>query len=307
MTIVFKVSDNIKEKMIEYYDILRLDKTPPYAIFQAKEADTIITLYESGKVMFQGISADIDASMWRDMEKHLNNVDVDITPSEEKKEKVDKSLYYFDSIGSDEVGTGDYFLPIVVTATYVSKQDIPLLEKLKINDSKKMTDTKIRSCAPILIKKLKFESLTISNEEYNHYTKLGYNSNKIKAILHNKVLYKLSHNPEIKYEKIIVDQFCFPKLFYSYIQDSPNITKNITFTTKAESKNLSVAAASVISRYVLLLENDKMNKKYNMDIPKGASNKVDEVGKELVNKYGKDILDKIAKVGFRNTEKILEK
>ena len=42
MTIVFKVSDNVKEKMIKYYQDLRRDKTPPYAIFQAMEADTII-------------------------------------------------------------------------------------------------------------------------------------------------------------------------------------------------------------------------------------------------------------------------
>jgi ribonuclease HIII len=54
MTIVFKVSDNVKEKMIKYYNDKKRDKTPPYAIFQAEEADTIITLYESGKAMFQG-------------------------------------------------------------------------------------------------------------------------------------------------------------------------------------------------------------------------------------------------------------
>ena len=59
-------------------------KTPPYAVFQAEEAGTIITLYESGKVMFQGISADIDANMWRDMEAHLNNGKM---PEEKKKKK----------------------------------------------------------------------------------------------------------------------------------------------------------------------------------------------------------------------------
>ena len=69
MTIVFKVSDNIKDKMVDYYKNVRRDKTPPYAVFQAMEADTIITLYESGKVMFQGISADIDANIW--IEKRL--------------------------------------------------------------------------------------------------------------------------------------------------------------------------------------------------------------------------------------------
>ena len=52
MTIVFKVSDNIKEEMIKYYQDKKRSKTPPYAIFQADEADTNITLYESGKVVF---------------------------------------------------------------------------------------------------------------------------------------------------------------------------------------------------------------------------------------------------------------
>ena len=69
MTIVFKVSDNIKNEMIKYYSDKKRSKTPPYAIFQADEADTIITLYESGKAMFQGMSADIDANMWKDLER----------------------------------------------------------------------------------------------------------------------------------------------------------------------------------------------------------------------------------------------
>ena len=86
MVVVYKISDNTKEKMIKYYEDKKRDKTPPYAIFQAEESGTIITLYESGKVMFQGISADIDANMWRDQEKFLNNIDVDTRSTEEKKE-----------------------------------------------------------------------------------------------------------------------------------------------------------------------------------------------------------------------------
>ena len=122
MTIVFKVSDNVREKMIEYYKDLKREKTPPYAVFQADEADTIITLYESGKAMFQGISADVDANIWVDMEKKLNNRTIDINEPTKEKEKYKEELNYFYSmstIGSDEVGTGDFFGPIIVTATYV--------------------------------------------------------------------------------------------------------------------------------------------------------------------------------------------
>ena len=72
ITKVIKVNDKIKEKMIEFYEGKKRLKTPPYAISQADVNDTVITLYESGKVMFQGISADIDANIWIDLEKKLN-------------------------------------------------------------------------------------------------------------------------------------------------------------------------------------------------------------------------------------------
>ena len=72
-TIVYKISDNTMNEMKEYFEDKKRLKTPPYAIFQADEADTVVTLYESGKVMFQGISADIDAAMWKERESFLNN------------------------------------------------------------------------------------------------------------------------------------------------------------------------------------------------------------------------------------------
>ena len=40
-------------------------------------------------------------------------------------------------------------------------------------------------------------------------------------------------------------------------------------------------------------ELEKLNKKYNIVFPKGAGSNVDEVGKQLVSKYGKNILESI--------------
>ena len=117
--------------MIKYYEDLKRDKTPPYAIFQAEEGGTIITLYESGKVMFQGISADIDANIWIDMEKKFNGRIIDIKTGKDKTTttKEVKTFNYdiYSTIGSDEVGTGDYFGPIVVVATFVSKENVSCL------------------------------------------------------------------------------------------------------------------------------------------------------------------------------------
>ena len=42
-----------------------------------------------------------------------------------------------------------------------------------------------------------------------------------------------------------------------------------------------------------------------MPLPKGAGKDVDTIGEEIVLKYGKDKLNEIAKVNFKNTDRIL--
>ena len=308
MTITLKVSENTKQKMIEYFEDKKRLKTPAYAVFQADEADSVVTLYESGKVVFQGVSADIDANMWKEMERHLNpNKKIEMTNSEEKKkdkktETTHKDLYYIDSIGSDEVGTGDYFGPIVVTAAYVTKDDIPFLEELGVKDSKKMTDEKILEVVPEIIKRIPYESLVLSNREYNEKYSTEMDMNKIKAILHNKVLSKITKKHKPNY--IVVDQFVNNYIYYNYLKDAPSVVRNLTFVTKAEDKCLSVACASLISRFIFLKEFDKLGQSLDIFLLKGASDKVDEVGLNIVKKHGMDKLNDIAKLNFKNTDKI---
>lgn len=308
MTITLKVSENTKQKMIEYFEDKKRPKTPDYAIFQADEADTVVTLYNSGKAVFQGISADIDANMWKEMERHLNpNKTVEMTNSNDKKkkekviEKIDPKIYYATTIGSDEVGTGDYFGPIVVTATYVEKENISFLEESGVKDSKKLTDEKILEIVPKIIKKIPYECIILSNKEYNENYTTDMNMNKVKAILHNKVLKKMLE--KYKAEYVVVDQFAQPFVYYNYLKET-NYVKNITFMTKAEDKCLSVACASLISRYVFLKQFDKLGESIDTFLIKGANDKVDELGVKIVKKYGIDKLKEVAKLNFKNTEKI---
>ena len=311
MTITLKVSENTKQKMIEYFEDKKRPKTPQYAVFQADEADTVVTLYESGKAVFQGISADIDANMWSEVEKHLNpNKKLEVNNSEDKKkekkiDKINPQIYNSNSIGSDEVGTGDYFGPIVVTATYVSKENIPFLEELGVKDSKKLTDEKILEIVPKLIKVIPYESIILSNKEYNLKYSFDINMNKIKSIMHNKAL-SILKNKINNHDYIVVDEFAKPYAYFNYLKDSTNVVRNITFMTKAEDKCLSVACASIISRYIFLHEFDKLGKSIDMVLVKGASDKVDELGVKIVKKYGFDKLNELAKLNFKNTDKIKE-
>ncbi len=298
MNIVIKVNEETKQKMIEYYKDKVRDKKIPYAIFQAQEEDTVITLYESGKAMFQGTSADVDAAMWGTV---LDNT----KEKQEEQKKKDAKYHNCSSVGSDEVGTGDYFGPIVVTSAYVKKEDVEKLEKLGVGDSKKITDDKIKKITPELIKIVKYRSMILTNKEYNEkYTK-DINMNKIKAILHNKVLYQLMTEEKPNIDYIVVDEFARENRYYEYLNGIPNIQRNITFMTKAEDKNLAVAAASIISRYIFLKEFDKLSDSIHIPLPKGAGRDVDKIGEEIVEKYGEEKLQEIAKVNFKNTDRIL--
>ncbi len=306
ITKVIRVDNDTKKLMNEFYKDMKRDKTPPYAVFQADTGDTIVTLYESGKAMFQGVSADIEAGMWESIRKDKDNIDyfMDTKDTKIKKDIEVEIPSDIASVGSDEVGTGDYYGPIVVTASFVSKDNIPFLTELGVRDSKKLSDEQILKIVPKIIKKIPYKTIMLSNKEYNDNYGKDMNMNKIKAVLHNKVLTEMVKDND--YDYIVVDQFEPEKSYYNHLSDVPNPLKGITFITKAEDKCLSVAVSSLISRYIFIKEMDKLGDKYGIFLPKGANYYVEDVGIKLVNKYGEKILHDIAKLNFSNTDRILK-
>ena len=306
ITKVIRVDNDTKKLMNEFYKDMKRDKTPPYAVFQADTGDTIVTLYESGKAMFQGVSADIEAGMWESIRKDKDNIDyfMDTKDTKIKKEEQVDIPSDIASVGSDEVGTGDYYGPIVVTASFVSKDNIPFLTELGVRDSKKLSDEQILKIVPKIIKKIPYKTIMLSNKEYNDNYGKDMNMNKIKAVLHNKVLTEMVKDND--YDYIVVDQFEPEKSYYNHLSDVPNPLKGITFITKAEDKCLSVAVSSLISRYIFIKEMDKLGDKYGIFLPKGANYYVEDIGIKLVNKYGEKILHDIAKLNFSNTNRILK-
>ena len=306
ITKVIRVDNTTKKLMCDFYKDMLRPKTPPYAIFQADTGDTIVTLYESGKAMFQGVSADIESSLWTSIEKDKDNLSYFMDVDEKKIKNNDEITLPIEisSVGSDEVGTGDYYGPIVVTASFVSKENIPFLVELGVKDSKKLSDEQILKIVPKIIKKIPYKTIMLSNKEYNEKYGKNMNMNKIKAILHNKALSEMIK--ENTYDYIVVDQFEPEKSYYNHLSESANVVKGITFITKAEDKCLSVAVSSLISRYIFIKEIDKLGDKYGIFLPKGANYYVEDVGIKLVEKYGVDILKNVAKLNFSNTDRILK-
>ena len=259
-------------------------KTPPYAYYQIKTSECVITAYQSGKVVFQGNGADYYADALETKTTNKTNV----------------SLY--PQCGSDEVGTGDYFGPIVVVASYVTQEDIKWLSSLGIQDSKAIDDEKIRQLGPILMEKIPHSLLILNNQKYNQIHKTN-NMNAIKAKLHNQAYIHL----EKKLTKLpafcVIDQFTPKTSYFKYLQNEPTVFHQLHFETKAENKYLSVACSSIIARYVFLLSFDAMQQRYNFPFPKGAGKQVDNSIIKFVQQYSKKELENVAKLHFANTQK----
>ena len=300
MIVSIKVSKEKYDEIKSFYQsfITQID-VGEYTDFIAEVNDVIITGFESKKenktITFNGKNALEEAKIW----------------NPEAKETVSKSKVatHFiddqDQIGSDEVGVGDYLLPMIVVAAFVSKNQMSKIKEYGIDDSKKMTDTKILEIGPKIVKEFKFSKLTLSNEKYNEMIQKGENINSLKAKMHNRALANL-HKQYIDVDHIYVDQFVSPEKYYSYFDknDEP-IVKNISFKTKGESYFPCVALASVIARYSFLLEKKLLEEKLGIEVPFGASKKADDAAKKIKEKIGQADFDKLVKINFANYKESL--
>lgn len=265
--------------LIQAYKSFERDHSNQYVAFSAVKNGLTIHAYKTGKVVLQG-----------DFEQELSHI------------KSILGIETYAAIGSDEVGTGDLFGPIVVCSAYVSKTDIAFLESLGVKDSKAMTDTMISKIGPILANRLIHSILILNPEKYNEMVRKGYNINKIKAYLHNHAIIKTSEKLTEKVP-VILDQFCEPPIYFNYLKTEKLIYRDINFYTKAESVHISVAAASIIARYAFLAKMQQFSKFIGLNLLKGAGSEVDKQLVEIYKSRGYQALPPITKLNFKNLTK----
>ncbi|MCF7924151.1 MAG: ribonuclease HIII [Candidatus Izimaplasma sp.] len=297
MKTVFEINNKYLEKLVDYYRHYSVKPNAPHIKYLFKTDDFTITVFNSNKVLFQGENATEEFEKW-----------VKVTGVQPSIPKPKNSSLYFNEhykkcvIGTDEVGTGDFFGPVVVCAALVCPKNYPFLSELNIQDSKNISDTIIREIAPKLIDKIPHHILVLNNEKFNDLTKQGYNLNKIKAYLHNYAIKKMV-SKNINYDEIIIDKFCSNENYFKYLKDQETL-ENISLIEKAESIHQSVAVAAIIARYKFLNEMDELSNKIDVTLPKGASGAVDAIGKLIYLKHGEDIFNTIAKTNYKNMDKI---
>lgn len=187
MSITLKLTPLQVEELKARFADFAIPARNPYIDFKAQIDQDEISVYANAKgeffrTVFQGPNEESYALEYCD-------------ELPEKKIPQPKTITGYqdvgEQIGSDEVGFGDFFGPIVVVAAYLKEDDYQLLDMLKVGDSKKMDDATIRKIGPLLMQKFPGVHYTVTNEKFNELTARGYNMNKIKAMLHNHGLSRL--------------------------------------------------------------------------------------------------------------------
>lgn len=204
-------------------------------------------------------------------------------------------------IGSDESGKGDFFGPLVVAAAAVDKDSKQQLRKLYIKDSKEYSDTEISSTAPTIkeILKNRFIVRVVKPQEYNTLYERYLNLNRMLAFLHSDTIKELLQKTECN--DIIVDKFGNEKLLIAGFSGMKKKIKLHQFT-KGE-RYIGVAAASILAREAFISWFDQIKEKTGISLPKGASDKVIEALRIMVNKYGDESKVRLVKMHFKNSLK----
>ncbi len=204
-------------------------------------------------------------------------------------------------IGVDEAGKGDFFGPLVVAGVLCRESEEKDLREAGVRDSKLIADKKLLTIDDQIRAEFPYYVLVISPEEYNSKYKQIKNLNKLLAESHAAVIAELvlKHGAD----KVILDKFGKSELVEEALA-MKNIEIELVQVEGGE-RHAPVAAASILARAAFVRAMDELSHKAGMQIPKGASAIVDEAGKKLVKKYGDIALLKLAKIHFKNYNRVL--
>ena len=298
MSYTLNLTSSQAGEIISKYHEYSVSHTNNYTLFRAKYKRTVVTIFKTLTLIVQGANT----------QEVYNEICGLLDMDKAQETNINSSAAVnLSVVGTDEVGTGDFFGPIVVVGAFVPKNKILNLMKLGVKDSKSINDSKIMQLAPRLMKEIKYSALVMDNVKYNYLTKVhNFNMNKIKALLHNNVIYNLL--PKISdYDAIIIDGFTNKDKYFDYLKDQEHIITNVQLEEQGESKYISVATASIIARYLFLVNFEKLSEMVGFELPKGAGPKVDLAIIKIIKEQSERYFELVGKTNFKNLEKMKKK
>jgi ribonuclease HIII len=268
----------------------------PYARFAAEKEKTNLVFYESGKLVVQGKGTQefVEFVLEPEILKEVRlGYEAVLNPD-----------LLLPRLGVDESGKGDFFGPLCIAGAYVNESVVKAWADAGIRDSKNISsDKRIRDLAELICKTPGCVTavVPIGNEAYNRlYAKMG-SVNTMLAWGHARVIENLMgqrHRMTPPPVRAISDQFASNKDVVAKALMSLGRGIELVQKHRAE-EDLAVAAASILARNEFVTRLGKLEKQFEMKLPKGASAAVDAAAKEFIAKHSAEGLPQVAKMHFR--------
>lgn len=265
-------------------------RSVPHALFSVKGEGVVATAYASGKLVVQGDHP---------TEFLTRYVELDATAGElaaVASTPAPSAETFVTMVGSDESGKGDYFGPLVVCAVRLEPEESRKMLGGPIRDSKQMTDEACLRLGAALRGSVPHAIAQLMPSDYNAAHAKYKNLNPLLADLHAKAIREIA-KPGMR---VLVDQFANEKVMEKALAGSG---VNLIQHPRAESVP-AVAAASVIARELFLTSLRDLSEQCAIDLSKGAGAPVDQAARKFVALHGFDKLGTVAKLHFKNTQKI---
>ncbi len=269
----------------------------PYTLYYAVKDKLNVAVYEKGpKVVLQGKGTQEFVTFRLEPEV--------LGEAKLGYEEVHNAEMFGPHFGVDESGKGDFFGPLVIAGCYTDRGITRKLMEAGIQDSKKIgSDQRIRALADIIRKTqgAVHSVVVIGPERYNQlYAKFA-NLNRLLAWGHARIIENLLEiRPDCP--RALSDQFANPALIKRALLEKGRGIQ-LDQRTKAES-DVAVAAASILAREAFIDWLRANGREFQKELPRGASAQVKQVGRELVEAHGAEVLRRVAKTHFKTASEI---
>ena len=167
-------------------------------------------------------------------------------------------------IGADEVGSGDTFCGLVVSAVCLSDEQIELLRSRNIRDSKRISDSMIGQYVGLMAQLgVRHSTVCLGPERFNSLLTRETDHVRIQNSMFTRAIGNLIHKVGSP-DTILVDQYPGAHIVVDH--------QEIRMTPRADENYVPVAAASIMARSAYLGMRRSLGRELGIQIPLGSSN-----------------------------------
>jgi len=223
-----------------------------YELLRIEDEDLSVVVYKSGKLVHN----DTEASR-----RLIDRI-------------LERERDYDFLLGSDEVGKGEWYGPLVVVCAALSADDIMRFRKIGVRDSKAIGKTDLDKLALLIIKSgITYHDVTLMPETYNRqyeqFSKERKTLNDLLAWCHaaaiRTTLAKVFPK-RIKGSKIVIDKFD-PKKMDLRLEAAGIKDEEVEIIQSSKGdEEVPVSVASIIAKYLFELRVDELNRQFNVDL-----------------------------------------